>query len=233
MAKAANAPMTRRRMNAIAALFRRKTILVGLAAGLAVAVLLQVTANALTPLTRGLAAWDAGAVGYLATLFYLLRHATPDKIAAKVAATDEGRFFILVTCLLAFVASTVAIVAEAGQASAAHGVDKPERVAFVLITVALSWLFVHTTFANHYAHEFYSQGAANEARGGLIFPGDLDPTFWDFMHFGLVIGVANQTADIQISSKSIRNVVTVHGIIAFVFNTVILALAINFAASMI
>jgi len=220
-------------MNAIAALFRRKTILVGVAAGIAVAVLLHVIANTLTPLTRGLAAWDAGIVGYLATLFWLLRHATPDKIAAKVAATDEGRFFILFISLLAFVLSIAAIVAEAGQAAAAHGADKPERVAFVLITVALSWLFVHTAFANHYAHEFYGQSATNEARGGLIFPGDLDPNFWDFLHFGLVIGVANQTADIQISSKAIRNVVTVHGIIAFVFNTVILALAINFAASMI
>ncbi|MBS0385382.1 MAG: DUF1345 domain-containing protein, partial [Proteobacteria bacterium] len=77
------------------------------------------------------------------------------------------------------------------------------------------------------------QSDNNEARGGLIFPGDLDPNFWDFLHFGLVIGVANQTADVQISSKAIRNIVTVHGIIAFVFNTVILALAINFAASMI
>jgi len=194
---------------------------------------LYALAHALTPLTRGLAAWDAGIVGYLATLFWLLRHATPDKIAAKVAATDEGRFFILFISLLAFVLSIAAIVAEAGQAAAAHGADKPARVAFVLITVALSWLFVHTTFANHYAHEFYGQSPANEARGGLIFPGDLDPNFWDFLHFALVIGVANQTADIQISSKSIRNVVTVHGFIAFVFNTVILALAINFAASMI
>jgi len=220
-------------MNAIAALFRRKTILVALAVGVAVAVLLHMTANTLTPLTRGLAAWDAGIVGYLATLFWLLRHATPDKIAAKVAATDEGRLFILFISLLGFVVSIAAIVAEAGQAAAAHGADKPERVAFVLITVALSWLFVHAAFANHYAHEFYGQSASNEARGGLIFPGDLDPNFWDFMHFGLVIGVANQTADIQISSKSIRNVVTIHGIIAFVFNTVILALAINFAASMI
>ena len=220
-------------MNPITAIFRRKAILVGVAAGVAVALLLHALANALTPLTRGLAAWDAGIVGYLATLFWLLRHATPDRIAAKVAATDEGRFFILFISLLAFVLSIAAIVAEAGQAAAAHGADKPARVAFVLITVALSWLFVHTTFANHYAHEYYGQSPANEARGGLIFPGDLDPNFWDFMHFALVIGVANQTADILISSKSIRNVVTVHGCIAFVFNTVILALAINFAASMI
>ncbi len=220
-------------MNPISAIFRRKTILVGVAAGVAAAALLHALANTLTPLTRGLAAWDAGIVGYLATLFWLLRHATPDRIAAKVAATDEGRFFILFISLSAFIVSIAAIVAEAGQAAAAHGADKPARVAFVLITVALSWLFVHTSFANHYAHEFYGQSAANEARGGLIFPGDVDPNFWDFLHFSLVIGVANQTADIQISSKSIRNAVTVHGCIAFVFNTVILALAINFAASMI
>lgn len=220
-------------MNAITALFKRKTIIVGVALGVAVAMLLHVVANSLTPLTRGLAAWDVGVIGYLATLFWLLRHATPDKIAAKLAATDEGRFFILFISQLAFAVSIAAIVAEAGQAAAAHGADKPERVAFVLVTVALSWIFVHTAFANHYAHEFYGQSVGNEARGGLIFPGDLDPNFWDFMHFGLVIGVASQTADIQISSKAIRNVVTIHGIIAFVFNTVILALAINFAASMI
>lgn len=220
-------------MNALTALFRRKAIWVGIALGAAATVLLHLAANSLTPLTRSLAAWDVGVVGYLATLFWLLRHTTPDKIAAKVAANDEGRFFVLIISLAAFAVSIAAIVAEAGQANAAHGADKPERVAFVLITVALSWLFVHTTFANHYAHEFYGQSTDNEARGGLIFPGDLDPNFWDFMHFALVIGVANQTADIQISSKSIRNIVTLHGIVAFVFNTVILALAINFAASMI
>lgn len=179
-------------MNAISALFKRKTILVGVAVGVATAVLLHVTANSLTPLTRGLAAWDIGVIGFLVTLFWLLRHATADKIAAKVAATDEGRFFILAVSLIGFAASIAAIVAEAGQAAAAHGADKPERVAFVLITVALSWLFVHTVFANHYAHEFYGQSASNEARGGLIFPGDLDPNFWDFMHFGLVIGVASR-----------------------------------------
>ncbi|MBI3437277.1 MAG: DUF1345 domain-containing protein, partial [Proteobacteria bacterium] len=174
-------------MSPITALFKRKTILLGVVAGAAVALLLHAVANTLTPLTRGLAAWDVGIVAYLATLFWLLRHATPDKIAAKVAATDEGRFFILFISLLAFAVSIAAIVAEAGQASAAHGADKPERVTFVLVTVALSWLFVHTAFANHYAHEFYGQSEANEARGGLIFPGDLDPNFWDFLHFALVI----------------------------------------------
>ena len=222
-------------MNPISAIYHRRTILIGVIVGVAAAILLQVIANGLTPLTRGLAAWDAGLVGYLVTYFLLVRHATPDKIAAKVAATDEGRFFILLLSLVAFVVSIAAIVAEAGQAAAAHGADKPERVAFVLITVTLSWFFVHSSFASHYAHEFYSPSTAQgpESRGGLIFPGDQDPDFWDFLHFALVIGVANQTADVQISSKSIRNVVTLHGIIAFVFNTVILALAINFAASMI
>ncbi len=222
-------------MNPITAILNRHTILAGGIVGIAAAALLQLIANTLTPLTRGLAAWDTGVVGYLATYLWLMRGATPDRIATKIAATDEGRFFVLILSLAAFAVSIAAIVLEAGQAAAAHGADKPERVTFVLVTVALSWLFVHSSFASHYAHEFYTPSTAQgpESRGGLIFPGDLDPDFWDFLHFALVIGVANQTADVQISSKSIRNVVTLHGVIAFVFNTVILALAINFAASMI
>ena len=70
-------------------------------------------------------------------------------------------------------------------------------------------------------------------RGGLIFPGgDKTPDYWDFIHFAYVIGVANQTADVQIESRAIRRLVTIHGVVAFLFNTVVLALSINLAASL-
>jgi uncharacterized membrane protein len=109
---------------------------------------------------------------------------------------------------------------------------KGPHIAFVFATVALSWLFVHTSFAKHYAHEHFGPATKGDIRKGLIFPGDQEPDFGDFMHFALVIGVAAQTADIQISTKPIRRVVTLHGVLAFVFNTVILALTINLAASL-
>ncbi|RYF99746.1 MAG: DUF1345 domain-containing protein, partial [Caulobacteraceae bacterium] len=105
-----------------------------------------------------------------------------------------------------------------------------------LAAVAVSWLFVHVIFALHYAHAYYAPaGKAEKARdaGGLLFPGDEAPGYWDFLHFALIIGVASQTADIQITGRGIRRVSTVHSVTAFVFNTVLLALAVNLAVSLL
>ena len=52
------------------------------------------------------------------------------------------------------------------------------------------------------------------------------------MHFAVVIGVASQTADIAFQSKALRRIGTVHGVIAFTFNTVVLALTINLVAGL-
>lgn len=184
----------------------------------------------LTSLTRGLVAWDVGLSVYIISLVHKMRGAEPDLIAKHAAENDQGRDFVLFASLIAVVISVIVIIAEAAEAS---GGSKAVHVGFIFFTVALSWLFIHTTFAAHYTHEYYGPDDDGEGtREGLIFPGCNRPDFWDFWHFALVIGVANQTADIQISSQSIRRIVTLHGIIAFVFNTVILALTINQAANL-
>jgi len=110
-----------------------------------------------------------------------------------------------------------------------------------LATVALSWTFVHTIFAFHYAHAFYAPAATAgsrgkgkaQDRGGLIFPGGEDPDYWDFVHFSTIIGVAQQTADIQISDRNLRRTATVHSVTAFLFNTVVVALTVNLAVSLL
>src|SRR5262249_25336050 len=145
----------------------------------------------------------------LLVLILKMRGVKPDHIARHAAESDEGRHFVLFASLAAVIISGVVIVAEA--AATAVG-PKTVHVAFVFLTVALSWLFIHTTFALHYTHEFYGPDDDGEGtRGGLLFPGCDQPDFWDFWHFALVIGVANQTADVQISSQSIRRIVTLHG----------------------
>jgi uncharacterized membrane protein len=218
----------------IRAVIRRKSLWLGLVAGLGFYAALMAVPNAFAVSTRALLAWDGAILVDLAALYALLHNADSRNLARRAALTDEGSGFILTVLLLAVAASVVAIILEAGATRSAPSALKGARVAFVFVTVALSWLFVHATFANHYAHEFYGPTTDKKShRGGLIFPDDDKPDFWDFVHFALVIGVANQTADVQISSKTIRKIVTLHGIIAFVFNTIILALAINFAASMI
>jgi uncharacterized membrane protein len=140
---------------------------------------------------------------------------------------DDGRFLIpLLTALGAF-ASLAAIVSELGEAH-----HKPAELMFATLTVALSWMAVHTAFALHYAHDYYR----GKKPGGLQFPsGDQDEhaDYWDFVYFSFVIGMTAQVSDVGITDKTIRRTATVHGIISFVFNTALLALMVNIAASAI
>jgi uncharacterized membrane protein len=102
------------------------------------------------------------------------------------------------------------------------------------VTVVGSWLMVQMIFALHYAHEYYGvdedDGAADAE--GLRFPGVTAPDYWDFLHFSVVIGVACATADVEFTSKGLRRLGTIHSLVAFAFNTVIVALTINLTAGL-
>jgi uncharacterized membrane protein len=95
----------------------------------------------------------------------------------------------------------------------------------------LSWFFVHSIFAVHYAHEFY--GDTGRKSSGLNFPGDDQPDYWDFMYFSFVIGMTSQVSDVAVTDKRIRQTVGLHGVISFFFNVALLALTFNIAASAI
>jgi len=107
-------------------------------------------------------------------------------------------------------------------------------VALAFATVIASWFLVQLIFALHYAHEYYSPAPGHPERlaKGLVFPDDDTPDYWDFLYFAVVIGVASQTADVSFKTKALRRVGTVHGVIAFTFNTVVLALTINLLAGL-
>ena len=98
-------------------------------------------------------------------------------------------------------------------------------------TIVLSWVFIHTIFALHYAHDYY--GEHGNKQSGLNFPGDDTPDYWDFVYFSLVIGMTAQVSDVAVASKLIRRTVTAHGIVSFFFNVALLALMVNVAASAI
>ena len=98
-----------------------------------------------------------------------------------------------------------------------------------MVTIVLSWAFIHTIFALHYAHEFYDEDAPRG--GGMAFPGgEEEPDYWDFVYFSFVIGMTAQVSDVGITSKQIRRTVTAHGIVSFLFNAALLALTVNLAA---
>jgi uncharacterized membrane protein len=105
-------------------------------------------------------------------------------------------------------------------------------------TIVSAWFFIHLTYAFHYAHEYFDEYLTEPdrpaaERGGLAFPGTEDPDYYDFFYFSYVIGVACQTADVNISSQAMRRVALVHCVLAFFFNSAVLALTINIAAGLI
>lgn len=183
--------------------------------------------------TRAIAGWDALGVTYLALVWQGISGTTPHDIRARAAREDEGRGLILGLVLAASTASLAAMGAELSIAKQAMGLARVLHVAAAVGSVALSWFMVQVIFALHYAHEYYTAHPDSGVDcGGLAFPGGETPDYWDFLHFAVVIGVAAQTADIAFTRRDLRRLGTLHGVIAFVFNTVVVALTINLMAGL-
>jgi len=89
-------------------------------------------------------------------------------------------------------------------------------------------------FALRYAHEYYETAPGHVGiDGGLQFPADDEPDYWDFFYFALVLGMTFQVSDVQITSRTLRRLAAVHGLLGFLFNTVIIALTVNIGASLL
>src|SRR3989442_12244386 len=116
--------------------------------------------------TRLLTGWDIGIALYLALVFHMMRRSDIDRIRQRPAQQDEGQFTILVLTGAAALASLAAIFAQLGRSAAANGGRQPINMILASLTILLSWAFIHTIFALHYAHEFYDDTAS----GGLGLP---------------------------------------------------------------
>jgi uncharacterized membrane protein len=177
--------------------------------------------------TRLLMSWDIFVTSYLVLAYIMVFRCGLAHIRRNAVLQDDGRFLILLVTALGAFASIAAIVFELGAARRSS-----PQLTLATVTIALSWALVHTTFALHYAHDYYRGAKA----GGLQFPSgnaSENPDYWDFVYFSFVIGMTAQVSDVGITDKTIRRTATAHGIISFVFNTALLALTVNIAASAI
>jgi uncharacterized membrane protein len=175
-----------------------------------------------------LVGWDVAVGVYLGLALQVMASSDVESIRRHAALQDEGQLGMLVLTVAAAMASLAAIVVELGVGTGRPRL--PSHLAGGLLTIFLSWAFIHTIFALHYAHEFYDE----EAGGGMAFPGsDGDPDYWDFAYFAFVIGMTSQVSDVSVTSKRIRRTVAAHGIVSFLFNAALLALSVNIAASVV
>ena len=201
----------------------------GLSIALGIAVMLALSLSEWRTSARIVLGWDAGVALYLVLTYVLMARSTIQHIRDHAAQDDEGRFAILVLTVLAALASLAAIVAELGIGEG--GKRTGTQLALATVTIFLSWTFIHTIFALNYAHDYYGEHGAK--RSGLKFPDDADPDYWDFVYFSFVVGMTCQVSDVAVASQPIRRTVIAHGVVSFFFNTALLALTVNIAASAI
>ncbi len=188
-----------------------------------------------TASTRWVIAWDVGAITLLALLFTLFAAGQDETAMADYAdKQDEGEWTLFWITLAGASASFVALTAELSSSKDLPHLERNLHVALVGLTLLVSWLLTHVVFALRYAHEYYDRvtGTGNVA-GGLEFPGAEAPDYWDFAYFALVVGMTFQVSDVQITSRKLRRLALVHGLLSFLFNTVIVALTVNIAASLL
>ena len=182
--------------------------------------------------TRMVIAWDIGTAVFLALSGQHFIGSDHSAIGADAARQEEGEWSIFALTLLGAVMSFVAIFLFSGAAD--RKTHQAFYLGFVVATLALSWLMENVTFAYRYAHEYYSRAhGRDEIERGLDFPGDKNPDYWDFVYFAFVLGMTFQVSDTNITSKKFRRLATLHGLIGFLFNTTILALSVNIAASLL
>ncbi len=204
--------------------YSRPRTFIAIAIGIAVFLLLPDTRRLVTRLVVG---WDAFAALYLVLAYSMMLRCGIAYIRRSAALQDDGRFVVLLLTALGAFASLAAILFELGASK-----GNPAGLVLAIVTIALSWTLVHTSFALHYAHEFYR----GSKPGGLQFPSGethAEADYWDFVYFSFVIGMTAQVSDVGITDRVIRRTATVHGIISFVFNTALLALMVNIAATAI
>ena len=181
--------------------------------------------------TRFLIGWNAGTILYLMMAAIAFVRFDLNRVRDRCAEEDEGAVIMLLAVVAASIASLAAIVAFLGGAKEA-GNTQPYYFLVAVVTIVLSWMLIHTMFAFHYAHEFYGEGADHQ-KGGLKFPSEARPDYWDFVYFSFVIGMTFQVSDVQVTSRRLRRIVAAHGVVAFLFSVAILALAVNIGSSLI
>jgi uncharacterized membrane protein len=180
--------------------------------------------------TRFILAWDLTAILYISASVWMMTHSTVDDCQDHAALYDEGDWIILALVIASAAASFICIAVELPMLKS-H--EQPLLLGVIItgLTVALSWAFTHTVFTLHYAHVYYRPD--EDGPGGLVFPGHRAPDYRDFLYYSFVIGCAAQTGDVATVSHAMRQLTMMHGIVAFTFNTAILALTINVGASLL
>lgn len=150
---------------------------------------------------------------------------TPSDLKRRAKQEDEGIVVVVLITLATMAFFVAAVFLALNQKK--HGIDYP-TLALAGIGVPLGWCVLHTVMAFHYAGlHYFDDPEIKDDQGDLDFPGGGDPGVWDFLYFSFVIGMTAQVSDVEATTMPMRRAVLLHGMAAFFFNTVFIAMAVN------
>lgn len=187
----------------------------------------------INPLLLGTTLWCVFSFSYIVLCWVVLFTRPVSEIRKKAVSDDGSMIFVFVMILVSSFASLFTVLQlMISKHQQAHG-----HTLFIPVCIGgmlLSWIMVHTVFTFHYAHKYYGNDELDKSlpARGLDFPREVKPGYIDFAYFAFVIGCTFQVSDVQITSGKIRRIVLLHGLLSFVLNTFVVALTINFIASL-
>jgi uncharacterized membrane protein len=179
------------------------------------------------------AAWDVAAVTMLALQWWIIARADAKETQRRAAAEDPGRNTAWIVVLFASTFSLFAAVVLLRRAKQVAQSEEALLVVLCLVAVVSSWVLSHSAYTLRYAHLHYRDGEKKAASHGLDFPGDDPPDDLDFAYFAFTIGMCFQVSDVSIQGSAIRRVALGHSLLAFVYNTAVVALALNLVAGLV
>jgi uncharacterized membrane protein len=180
---------------------------------------------------RVLIGWNTCTLLYLGLALHMVVDSDATRMQHRALHQDEGRILVLTMVAAAAVAVLLAVGSQIAEVKDMSGMLKHLHLGLAGLTVLSSWLFTQTLFGLHYAHDFYVARARKQP-DILAFPGTDQPSYGDFFYFAAVIGTSGQTADVAFTNSALRRIGVLHCILAFFFNTTVLALTINIAAGL-
>ncbi|MGH8448418.1 DUF1345 domain-containing protein [Pseudomonas sp.] len=196
----------------------------------ALGIIVGILVPADTLLSKILIGWNAGVWTYLVLMLWLTIRAKAPDVQRIAEIEDENAGLVLFMVCIAAIASLAAITFELIGSKDLASTERLLHYGFTGLTVIGSWLLIGVIFSVHYARLYYTWDGKEPA---LRFAeGLLTPNYWDFLYFSFTIGVAVQTSDVGVATRSMRKVVLGQSLIGFLFNTAILGFSINIAAGL-
>ncbi|HVU57395.1 MAG TPA: DUF1345 domain-containing protein [Puia sp.] len=178
--------------------------------------------------TRTMVGWDIFSLCEIVISVAIFYAVCPKQLRVLASREDASRpvvFVIVITAILGSLGGVLLLLKNQTAWMLSEGLE----TAIYIAGVTFSWILLHILFTSRYAHLYYGDHPTMKGQiaKGLDIPGNESPDYLDFAYFAFVIGMTFQVSDITISSRHMRRVVLVHGLLSFIFNTVIVALTIN------